>query len=101
MRSRLSFIALLAVAVSAASVAAQTIYWDVGSLDLAGAGGVNPTGIWNSSIFDWNANADGTGLPAPWVPGAIAAFAAGTGATGNYSVTVTGTQSLSGLFVEE
>lgn len=101
MRFRLSFVALFAVVAIAASAAAQTLYWDIDSLDRAGAGGINPTGIWNSSIFDWNANANGTGLPAPWVPGAVAAFAAGTNATGTYSISVNGTQSLSGLIVEE
>src|SRR6476646_3383055 len=102
MRFRLSFIvALLVIALGAIRVSAQTLYWDIDSLDRAGAGAVNPTGIWNSTIFDWNSNADGTGIPAPWVPGAIAAFAAGTNATGGYSISVTGTQSLSGLIVEE
>jgi fibronectin-binding autotransporter adhesin len=95
------FVSVLAVVAAVANVAAQTVYWDIDSLDRAGAGGANPTGIWNSSISDWNVNGDGTGLPSPWPPGAIAAFAAGTNATGNYSVTVTGTQSLSGLIVEE
>ena len=50
---------------------------------------------------NWNTDSTGLGIPTTWTAGNIAVFAAGTNATGAYTVTVTGTQSLSGLTVEE
>jgi fibronectin-binding autotransporter adhesin len=101
MRSRTLFIALLLLAISVTAVDAQTKYWDIDVTSVAGAGSTAPTGIWNTTSHNWNADSTGLGIPSTWTPGNTAVFAAGTNATGSYTVTVTGTQSLSGLTVEE
>ena len=101
MRSRTLLIALLLLATGATAVDAQTKYWDIDVISRAGAGGTTPTGVWNSTSHNWNADSTGLGIPTTWTPGNTAVFAAGTNATGLYTVTVTGTQSLSGLTVEE
>src|SRR5262249_30867045 len=101
MRSRTILIALLVIIAGTTTVGAQTKYWDVDVLSVAGAGGTAPTGVWNSTSHNWNTDSTGLGIPSTWTAGNVADFAAGTNATGSYTVTVTGTQSLSGLTVEE
>jgi fibronectin-binding autotransporter adhesin len=103
MRSRLSlsFGTLLSALALAAAVNAGTVYWDIDTLNRAGAGSSAPGGIWNASTPRWNVNADGTGIPGLWTPGDTAIFAAGSNATGAYMVIVNGTQSLAGLTLEE
>lgn len=73
--------------------------WDLNG-DTAGAGGATPSGTWNSSAI-WNLAPDGTLVPIPWQAGSVATFAAGSDATGSYSVTVDGTQDFSGLLFED
>ncbi len=75
-------------------------YWDLNGTD-PGAGGETPSGTWDAAVAYWNAAADGTGATAAWTPGQTAAFAAGTDATGTYTVTVHGTQQFGGLTFEE
>src|SRR5262249_19598821 len=78
------------------------LYWDIDTQNVAGSGGGSaPSGVWSSSALHWNANSTGVGLPTAWTPGATAIFSAGTNATGAYTITVSGTQSLAGLTVEE
>jgi fibronectin-binding autotransporter adhesin len=101
MRSRTLLTTLLLLAISATAADAQTSYWDVDVISIAGAGSATPTGVWNTTSHNWNTDSTGLGIPSIWTPGNIAAFSAGTNATGLYTVTVTGTQSLSGLTVEE
>jgi fibronectin-binding autotransporter adhesin len=92
---------LVFIAADATVAHAQTQYWDIDTLNVAGAGSATPSGTWSSSASDWNINSTGTGLPTTWIAGNTAVFAAGTNATGAYTVTVSGTQSLAGLTVEE
>src|SRR6476469_1493649 len=92
---------LLIVATGTAVAGAQTKYWDLDVTPRAGAGSATPGGTWNAAASNWNTDSTGTLLPSTWTAGDIADFAAGTNATGAYTVTVTGTQSLSGLTVEE
>ena len=101
MRSRTILVALLLLATSASVSRAQTQYWDLDIVSQAGAGGTSPAGVWNSFSNRWNSDSTGLGIPTTWSPGSIASFAAGTTATGAYTVTVSGTQSLSGLNVDE
>ena len=71
-------------------------YWDINGT-AAGAGGTAPAGIWDAANTYWNGASDGTGTTFAWVPGHTAVFAAGTDATGTYTVTVDGTQQIGGL----
>ncbi len=77
------------------------LYWDIDTIDQGGAGGATPSGVWDTGTANWNVNSDGTGLPTTWSAGESAVFSAGTDATGSFDVTVSGTQSLSALTVEE
>ena len=79
---------------------AATVFWDLNG-DAAGAGGVTATGTWNTADTRWNALADGSGAVSAWTAGDIAAFSAGTDATGAFTVTVDGTQDIGGLLFEE
>ncbi len=101
--------ALLALAVGSllsGSLRAQTVlYWDTNGAT-AGAGGPSPSGPWSdnngSKNRNWNTTADGsTTWPTSWVAGATAHFSAGTDATGAYSVTVSGTQQVADIYVDQ
>jgi autotransporter-associated beta strand protein len=86
-------------------VAVPTLYWDIDGAT-PGAGGVNgndPAGTWDASTnWNWNASSDGGGTgTVAWSAGNTAVFAAGTTANGNYTVTVDGTQDITGLKFEE
>jgi fibronectin-binding autotransporter adhesin len=72
-------------------------YWDPSNGTSAGTGSSTPAGTWDASTANWNSIADGTGTPAAWGSGNGAVFAAGTDATGIYTVTVDGTQTIDGL----
>ncbi len=81
------------------SAHAANAHWDSNGTT-AGAG-ATPTGTWGTSTF-WNATADGTTTtPAAWATGNVAIFSAGTDATTAYTVTLSGTQTIGGLTVEE
>jgi autotransporter-associated beta strand protein len=73
-------------------------YWDLNG-STAGSGGPTPGGTWNAVDPNWNdsGNGAGTGTVAWAAGGQIAAFAAGTDATGPYAVTVEGTRDIGGL----
>ncbi|MEX0643416.1 MAG: autotransporter-associated beta strand repeat-containing protein [Pirellulales bacterium] len=60
-----------------------------------------PTGTWSEAGTVWNTASDGSGSAAAWGAGDRAIFSAGTGATGTFTVTVSGTHSVSGVTVEE
>jgi autotransporter-associated beta strand protein len=76
-----------------------TQYWDRNDTT-AGAG--NPAdGTWDAAATNWNPLADGTGTVAAWSPGQTAVFAAGTDAADPYTVTVDGTQNLSGITFQD
>src|SRR5215208_354745 len=92
---------LLLVAMGATVVDAQTKYWDVDVVSRAGAGSTTPTSVWSATSTHWNTDSSGLGIPTAWTTGNEAVFSAGTNATGTYTVTVSGTQSLSALTVEE
>ena len=88
---RLSALLILAAAVQP-SFAETTRYWDTDTTDQAGAGGSTPGGTWDTAAMaNWNISSDGTGVPGAWNSGDDAVFAAGTDATGAYTVNVSGT----------
>lgn len=91
-------ILLCTLAISASQAA--VIYWDING-KTAGAGGATPNGTWNSTNKNWSQVAAGNNSVDVWVAGSTAVFSAGTDATGAYTVTVSGTQSVGALSVED
>lgn len=82
---------------------AAPLYWDLNG-DVAGSGSATPTGVWDLTTQNWNATATGDlTLPGVWANTGTdtAVFAAGTDATGSYTVTVNGALLLSGITLEE
>jgi len=76
-------------------------YWDLDdSTPGAGSTAGDASGTWNGANTFWN-NAAGDGTAALWTSGQVATFAAGTDATGTYTVTVSGMQDIGGLGFEE
>src|SRR3954470_1502297 len=92
---------LLIFATDATVVDAQTKYWDIDVISRAGAGSTTPSGVWSATSTHWNTDSTGLGIPTAWNAGNDAVFSAGTNATGTFTVTVSGTQSLAALTVEE
>jgi autotransporter-associated beta strand protein len=81
------------------TVPVPTGYWDRNDT-AAGAG--NPAdGTWDAAATNWNPLADGTGAVTAWSAGQKAVFAAGADATDPYTVTVEGTQNISGINFED
>jgi hypothetical protein len=69
-------------------------YWDLNGTT-AGAGSATPTGVWSTTVANWNPLANGTGTTAVWNNGDAAVFSAGTDATGSFTVSFTNNQSVS------
>jgi len=78
--------------------ASAQLYWDSNG-GTAGAG-VEPTGTWGTDAF-WSTSAAGDVATGGWTDGSAAIFAAGTDATGTYTVAVNGTQNPIGINFEE
>jgi hypothetical protein len=78
---------------------AATLYWDVNGAGAAGAGGgATPAGSWDGATPNFNSDATGGAagtLTANVTAADTVVFAAGTGATGSYTVTLTGARSAS------
>lgn len=79
---------------------ATDYFWDLNG-NTTGSGVGTTTGTWDGTTANWNDLLDGMNTPGVWSPGNVAVFAAGTDSTGTYAVTVSGTQSVSGLRFEE
>ena len=71
-----------------------TMYWDKNGAT-AGAGGPAPNGNWTNAA--WSTDVNGAVATANWIQNSLASFAAGTDATGSYTVSLTGTQQVAGL----
>lgn len=98
----LSLLLALLLAGTSRSFAAP-LYWDLNG-DVVGSGSATPTGVWDLTTQNWNATATGDlTLPGVWANTGTdtAVFAAGTDATGSYTVTVNGALLLSGITLEE
>jgi hypothetical protein len=82
--------------------AQTTLYWDANSTT-PGAG-ATPTGTWSTSgggNRKWTTNSAGTSSTVNWTSGSNAVFSAGTDAVNAFTVTVSGTQNVSSITVDE
>jgi hypothetical protein len=84
--------------VATSQLTAAVLYWDTNA-KTAGAG-ATPTGTWSTTKL-WNPSSAGTSTTVAWTGGSDAVFSAGTDATGAYTVTVSGSQSVSSITVED
>ncbi len=85
-----------------AVASAQTLYWDTNGATVGA--GTTPSATWSTSGGNnkkWSTSSAGTLATAVWTSGADAVFSAGTDATGSYTVTLSGTQNVSSITVEE
>lgn len=98
------------VAVAAASVlgvvsnqasAATAFWWDTNGT-AAGAGGAAPAGTWNTSNTNWTTSSGGTAATVAWPNNTQtkARIAAGTDATGPYTITVSGSVNVVQIGIE-
>lgn len=85
--------------VSQVSPPAPVVYWDTDGGTL-GAGGLAPSGVWGTDAF-WGSDPLGEVATSAWTAGSDAVFSAGADATGLFTVTVDGTQSVGALKFEE
>lgn len=96
---------VMACLLSGLPAAAQTLYWDTNSTTAGAGGGTAPSGTWASSggasNRRWSTSSAGTASTAVWTSGRDAVFSAGTSATGSYTITVSGTQNVSSILVED
>jgi autotransporter-associated beta strand protein len=90
---------LLSLAFGVLTSHAATVYWDINGVT-AGAGGATPSGNWGAAYSTWG-NSSGTIATAPWVDGDTAVFAAGTDATGTYTVNISNAVTAAGFIREE
>lgn len=75
-------------------------YWDTNG-SAAGAGGVAPSGTWDSSATNWSASAEGDAATGAWTSGEGAVFSVGTDAIDPYTITVSGAQTASALWFQD
>ena len=73
-------------------------YWDLNGTT-AGAGSA-PTGTWDSTSANWSSSSAGTVSTGPWAE-QNAYFSAGSDSTGSYTVTLSGSQVVGNLYVQE
>lgn len=97
---RVLALALVSITALVPPAAAATVYWDING-STPGAGGTTPTGTWDAANTNWSSSEAGDVDTAAWTAGDTGVFAAGTNATGSYTVTVSGTQNIGSLTFEE
>jgi autotransporter-associated beta strand protein len=97
--------AVLVASLLAVAASAQTLYWDANDQN-AGAGGPTPNGTWSTTggtnaLWNTDSGGVGSGNTVNWTSGRDAVFSAGTDATGSYTITVSGTQNVSGITIKD
>src|SRR4051812_22739872 len=95
---RLGFL-LLALGIT--RQASAQLYWDVNGSVSGASSGSTAIGTWGSGFNNWSSSSNGTSATVGWTSGQQAIFSAGANATGNYTVTVSGNQTVSGLVFQE
>jgi len=85
----------------ASTVKGDTKYWDTNGAT-AGAGGASPSGTWDTgTTANWSLDSGGGAATTTWADGDDAVFSAGSDATGDFTVSLTGTPVVGNLTVEE
>lgn len=90
----------LGMAFATSTLRAADSFWDINGAT-PGAGGTAPAGPWDATTANWSADSTGSSPTAAWTPGDTAVFSAGNDATGAFTVTVSSTQTVAGVRVEE
>ncbi|MEO6437068.1 MAG: autotransporter-associated beta strand repeat-containing protein [Tepidisphaeraceae bacterium] len=86
------------------SADAAILFWDTNGTTAGSSAGTTATGSWNGVATNWNDDSTGGAggsLTAATTAADTVTFAAGTNATGSYTVTVTGTQTAGQADFEE
>lgn len=81
--------------------AAQILYWDRNGATAGAGGGTAPSGSWTNTAKNWSTSAAGTASTVKWSADRDAVFSAGTNATGSYTITISGTQRVSSVTIQE
>ena len=89
---------LLLLGATSLGMAQTNFYWDLNGAT-AGAG-ATPNGTWDTTSNNWNTRANGTVGTGTFTSGNNAIFSAGNTANGNYTVTVAGTENVSGITIK-
>lgn len=89
------------VGIGNAIEASAQLYWDVNGSGVGSGSGSTAVGTWGSGFNNWSTSSNGTSATVGWTSGQQAIFSAGTNATGTYTVTVSGNQTVSGLVFQE
>jgi fibronectin-binding autotransporter adhesin len=96
---------VLAVLLCAKAAAQTTLYWDRDGTTAGAGTGATLSGTWSTTggtTKNFSTSSAGTASTVNWTSGAIAVFSAGTTAVGqSYTVTVSGTQNVAQIIVEE
>lgn len=87
-----------AIVIQIQPAAADNFYWDIDG-DTAGAGGATLSGNWED--LNWSFSAAGDVVTENLVDGDTPVFAAGSDATGSYTVNLSSSPTIPGLNVEE
>jgi autotransporter-associated beta strand protein len=86
-------IALLFLVITFGSSSAATLYWDTNAENVYSG---NAGGTWGTDAF-WSTDARGLATTGNYVPGSGVVFAAGIDGTGSYTVTLSSSQTATGL----
>ncbi|MFM9024601.1 MAG: beta strand repeat-containing protein, partial [Planctomycetaceae bacterium] len=78
----------------------QLRYWDINGA-IPGAGGLTPSGTWDSTATNWSPAEAGDVATEAWQAGQFAVFSAGTDATGSFNVALLGSNTASGVDVRQ
>ena len=81
-----------------ASFATITMYWDANGTGVGATNSTTATGTWGTNTY-WTLDNAGLTATRAWIPASDAVFAAGSNATGTYTVTVSGMQAVRNLTV--
>jgi autotransporter-associated beta strand protein len=88
------------LAAIAAPAARADLYWDVNGATEGGSNSTIAPGTWGTDTF-WSTSPEGLADTVAWTAGESAFFSAGTDVTGTSVISVSGTQDVGGITVEE